>query len=290
MTDPVSALRRTHRRPPGHAGIPALLCSAALLLPVTARAQTIRGVVLEEGTTDPIQGATIQLLGPDSTLRAAVMSDDKGWFQLSAEKEGSYLLRPSHPSYAATRTDSVSVGRHEIVTVVLRMGRAPIPLEPLVVAARSRHPLAGFYERAERGGLGRFIHREYIEHRVAALPSQLLMMTPGIRLTRSDDRMSNFITMSGATGRCTPNIYLDGLPVPPGLTTIDDLTASELIEGIEIYDSYAVAPDIFPVPMNEYCGIVAFWSRRDAYRRTNWRQWWPGLLAIAAFVWLTRLY
>jgi hypothetical protein len=223
-------------------------------------------------------------------VQAAVMSNQLGWFQLRTEREGLYYLRPTHLSYTAVRVDSVSMARHEIVTVVLRMGRAPIPLEPLVVAARTWHPLAGFYQRAEAGGPGRFVHRDFIQPRIAGLPSQLLTMTPGIRLVRSGDGMSNTITMWGVGGRCVPNIYLDGLPVPPGITTIDDITASDMIEGIEIYDSYHLAPDIFPVRMNEYCGIVAFWSRREAFRPMNmsWKKWLIGVLSVGTFVLLTQ--
>ncbi len=261
----------------------------ALMLPGRSGAQTIRGVVLEEGATDPSQGATIELLRPDSTLEAAVLSDEKGWFQILAQEAGTYLLRPSHLSFTATRVDSVSAQEHEIVTVVLRMGRRPIPLEPLVVVARTWHPLAGFYERSQAGGLGKFVHRDFIQPRIASLPSQLLIMTPGIRLFRSEDGMSNTITMWGVGGRCTPSVYLDGLPVPAGITTIDDLTASEMIEGIEIYDSYAVPPHIFPIRRDEYCGIVAFWSRREAFRPMGWKKWWIAVLSITTFVLLSRM-
>ncbi|GMV04890.1 MAG: hypothetical protein AMXMBFR53_11700 [Gemmatimonadota bacterium] len=263
------------------------------LLPTPARPQVvIRGVVLEEGTTTPIAGATIELLGADLKILEGTESTALGWFQFRLKEEGLYFLRPSRLSYEAVRVDSVSVARNEIVTVVLRMGRAPIPLEPLVVTARSRHPLAGFYRRAESGGLGKFIHRDYIERRGGILPSRLLMMTPGIVIERTADRMSYQITMRKVATRCVPNVYLDGLPVPPGLTTIDDLTSADAIEGIEIYDSYAMAPDIFPYPVDDYCGIVAFWSRPDARRPLTWSAWkrsLVGVLVIGTYVVLTGL-
>ena len=269
------------------------LLGCTLFLPAPVRSQTvIRGVVLEADTTVPIAAATIELLGPDMEFLGATESTKLGWFQFRLKEDGRYFLRPTHLSYDAIRVDSVRAGKGEIVTVVLRMGRAPIPLEPLVVTARTRHPLAGFYRRAESGGLGKFIRRDYIEMRGGVLPSRLLMMTPGILLERSNDGMSYHITMRGIATRCVPNIYLDGLPVPPGLTTIDELTSAQAIEGIEVYDSYAMAPDIFPYPMDGYCGVVAFWSRRDARRPLTWGAWKQsllGVLVIGTYVFLTRL-
>lgn len=258
-----------------------------LLLAADAGAQTIRGVVLEEGTTTPVSAAKVELLGLDGAVRFADESDRLGWFQIDVKEAGRYLLRPSHLSYGAASVDTVSVGRHEIVTVVVRMGRTAIPLAPLVVTARSRHPLAGFYERVESRGPGKFVLREFIARRPAARPSQLLVMTPGVRLLRSDDNTTTAITLPAPGGRCEPSVYLDGLPVPPGLTTIDDLTAAEMIEGIEVYDYGAKVPDIFPIPAESGCGVVAYWSRREARRPMTWWKWALGVTGIAAFYLLT---
>jgi len=248
------------------------------LLPAALRGQTIRGAVLEGDTTEPVVGATIDLLSADSTLLRSASSDKRGWFELELESEGKYLLRPSHPSYTAAGIDTVSVGKHEIVTVVLRMGRTAIPLEPLVVTARSRDRLSGFYSRSERGGPGHFIHRDYIESRIASRPTQLLWMVPGVRIVPNADGLSSVITLRGPAGRCAPDIFLDGLPVPQDIgMSIDDATAAALLEGVEIYDAYTISPPELPVTTNN-CGIVAFWSRRDAFRPFTWKRLAIGIL------------
>jgi len=245
---------------------------ALALLPVSLLGQTIRGIVLEGGTSEPIAGALIELLRADSTLHGSTQSDRRGWFRLDVGDEGTYLLRPSHLSYAATGTDSVSVGKEEVVTVVLRMGRTAIPLEPLLVAARSHDRLSGFYDRAERGRWGRFIRREYIERRSGSRPSQLIRMAPGIRIVPTDNGLSNSITMRGAFGWCAADIFLDGLPLSQDIgMSIDDFTAADLLEGIEIYDAHTIPPPEFAVTTND-CGVIAFWSRNSAFKPLSWKR------------------
>jgi hypothetical protein len=264
----------------------ACVVAAACAVPAAAGAQAIRGVVLEGHTTEPIVAATIDVLRSDSTFVTTVTSDQRGWFRLELDGEGTYLLRPAHSAYTTSGLDSVTVGRHEVVSVVLRMGPAVIPLDRLVVAARSRDRLAGFYERSESGVQGRFIHRPFIEARVGSLPSELLRMTPGVIVTPSGDGHSNFITLRGPGGRCPAAIFLDGLPVPQGIgASIDEFTAADLLEGVEIYDAYTMPPAGLPIASNG-CGIVAFWSRRDVHRPFTWKRLGVGLL-IGAFIVLT---
>jgi hypothetical protein len=267
----------------------------ALMAPAGAAAQTIRGVVLEEGTATPIAMATVEVRGADATY--TTVSNEVGWFQLHLREAGRYGLQPSHLSYTAAGVDTVAVERHEIVTVVMRMGRAAIPLEPLIVATRSFHPLRGFYERMEQGGRGYFVRRDHIDRRLALRPSHLVEMTPGIRVVGASSVMGsdfvNTITMWGTGGRCAANVFLDGLPVPPGITSIDELTSPDQIEGIEIYGSFAEAPEIFYSMFQLHgldsegfmrqCGVVAYWSRRDVYHRPHWVRWVLGV-ALAGLV------
>jgi hypothetical protein len=283
--------------PRRRAGLLAIAGTAALMAPADAAAQTIRGVVLEEGTATPIVTAAVEVAGADTTYSA--VTNEAGWFQVHLRQPGQYVLRPSHMSYAAAGADTVTLARHEIVTVVVRMGRAAIPLEPLVVATRTFHPLKGFYDRMEHGRRGYFVKRDFIDRRLAVRPSELVSMTPGIRVERPSSVLgSNFtstITMWGVGGRCVANVFLDGLPVLPGITSIDELTSADQLEGVEIYDSFAAAPEIFysmfqlhgldSEGYRRQCGVVAYWSRRDIYQRRHWIRWALGV-GLAGMVYL----
>jgi hypothetical protein len=271
------------------AGALALVALMALVAPAGAAGQTIRGVVLEEDTATPIATAGVEVTGADSTYTA--VTNEAGWFQLHLSEPGRYVLRPSHMSYTAAGADTVTVARHEIVTVVVRMGRAAIPLEPLVVATRTFHPLKGFYDRMEQGRRGNFVPRDFIQRRLGLRPSHLVDMTPGIRVVGASSVLgSDFtstITMWGVGGRCAANVFLDGLPVPSGITSIDELTSADQLEGVEIYHSFAEAPEIFysmfqlhGLDSDGYmrqCGVVAYWSRRDMQYRPHWVRWAVGV-------------
>jgi len=246
------------------------LAVALTSLPPALAAQTIKGVVLEGSTSNPVIGATVEMLRADSTAVGTVTSDEQGWFELDVPSGGTYLLRPSHPSYVAAGLDSVPVGEHEIVSVVLRMGAAAIPIERLVVTARSGDRLAAFYRRAESEGFAYFLEREEIEKRRAALPTRLVQMMPGIRIAYDPDGRSDLIMMRGIRGQCPATVLLDGLPVAQDIgMSIDEFTSPELLEGVEIYPPNVALPQELPVIQND-CGVVAFWSRREAFRPLTW--------------------
>jgi hypothetical protein len=288
--DATSIAHRSKPVAPLRAGLLALAGALALMAPAGAAGQTIRGAVLEEDTATPIVTAAVEVRGADMTYTA--VSNEVGWFQLHLSEPGQYVLRPSHLSYTAAGADTVTVARHEIVTVVVRMGRAAIPLEPLVVATRTFHPLKGFYDRMEQGRRGYFVGRDFIQRRLALRPSHLVDMTPGIRVMGASsvlgsDFTSSTITMRGVGGRCAANVFLDGMPVPPGITSIDELTSADQLEGVEIYHSFAEAPEIFysmfqlhgldSAGFMRQCGVVAFWSRRDIQYRPHWVRWAVGV-------------
>lgn len=250
----------------------ALLVCALMACPATASAQTIRGVVYEDDTEVPVEGARIDVLRADSTPEGVATTDRRGAFDIPVHTPGTYLLLASHPAFTPGAAAAVEVAEHEIVTVVLRMGRTVVPLEALLVTARSRDRLAGFYRRAGAGRDGYFLTRGDIEGRRAAIASQVLLMTPGIGLAPAGRGTSNLITMRGLSGRCRAVVLLDGLPIAQEMgMSIDEFTAPALLEGVEIYPPNTAVPIDLPAYTND-CGVVAFWSRRSAFRPLTLRR------------------
>jgi hypothetical protein len=257
---------------------------------------------VEEGTATPIATAAVEVRHGDITYTAT--TSRTGWFELELREPGRYVVQTSHMSYATTGADTVSLARHEIVTVVVRLARAAIPLEPLVVATRTYHPLKGFYERKDRGGRGHFVGRDYIDRRLGLRPTQVVEMAPGIRIERRESVLgSSFadsITMWSVGGRCAANVFLDGMPVPTGTSSIDELISADRLEGVEIYDSFALAPEIFYIMFQlqgrdedefgfrRQCGVVAYWSRRENDRRRHWLRWALGVGAVSVVYFVTR--
>ncbi|CAN5876285.1 hypothetical protein BH23GEM9_BH23GEM9_08090 [soil metagenome] len=264
---------------------------AILLLPAAVDAQVIRGVVVADATRTPVPGMLVELLAGDSTVRASTVTGNAGWFQLPAGSAGRVFLRTSHPGHAPTGMLAVDVQENEIVTVVVSVDVSAIPLEPLVITARSRDRLSGFRQRAAHGGMGRYILREDIERLVAPLASDLLRMTPGVRIETVRDwtGFSSDIVMMRSLGElCAPTLYLNGMRMIHGSGfDIDALISTELLEGVEIYSSHVTAPLEFHVPRDS-CGVIAFWSRPGPPRRLTWKRAGLGALLATMIVLLSR--
>lgn len=264
---------------------------AVLLMPSVGSAQVIRGVVVHDSTDTPIAGVTIELRTDESTILATTVAGATGWFQLDPGSAGTFLLRTSHPVYTVDGSLTVAVEEREIVTVVLRMSGGAVALEPLLVTARSFDRLSGFRERATQGGLGRYITRADIDKGQAILITGILHFVSEVRVepVRNGGLTGTALLMNSFGSWCRPAIFLDGMPVPSGDFGFDinDLLSPDMVEGVEIYRSYAMAPAEFQGAIHD-CGVIAFWSRTvPGGRRFTWKRLGIGGL-IAALVLLAR--
>src|SRR5688500_14116539 len=161
--------------------------SLAILLPTIAAAQRIQGVVVEDSTKRPITEVKVELLAANGTVLARSSSTATGWFDLRPQGRGQFLLRASHEAYDSVAVLAVAIDSLETITVVLRLGGGPIPLEPVIAEGVSRHRLNGYRERARRGAFGRFITRADIDRIGGYTISHVLRMTPEVRIERVMD-------------------------------------------------------------------------------------------------------
>jgi hypothetical protein len=252
-----------------------LVLAFLLLLPVTAQAQSLRGTIVDDVTEQPVAGAMVTVFLRDFPLVNA-RSDSAGAFVLVPGRSGSFRIRVTHPHYAPIDSMALTAVSGEVVTLEVRLGRSVVPLEPLVVTARSDARLAGFEERRRNSRFGTFIDRSQIDVRPGARTTDLLRTTPGITIITigrgGDDTptapgtpdvtipRTAQITMRSTVGSCLPAVFLDGMRLQQfGDSGIDDFLRPEMIEGVEIYPQSSGAPVEFIDPAG--CGSVVFWSR-----------------------------
>lgn len=272
----------------------ALLLTSCLLclLRLPLQAQTVQGVVLQEGTTQPVEGALIRLSPARGKKSLETTTDSMGAFLLHPSDQGRYILQLSHPSYKEI-TDTLSVGRNEMVVLELRLAPAAIPLQPLIVTARMLDPYGGFYARAARGGFGRFLMREDIERRPAARASELVQDVPGIviqRVQTSPGMTTNLITTGrGGLRPCVATVYLDGMPIRQlAESGVDDFLNAPQLEGVEVYNSRAGIPAQFAA--FDPCAVVAFWTRNEARGGWSWKKLGLGVAAFLLTVVVSRSF
>jgi hypothetical protein len=179
---------------------------------------------------------------------------------------GRMTVHATHPSFTAVRTDTVTAVQKEMVTLIVRMASSPIAIQPIVVTARSRIALNGFYERERRNAFGTFIDEKEIQRKRAVSVEQLMRGMAGLDVEQDPADMSKVLTLRG----CTASIFVDGLPIPQGRGfDIDDLVPIGQLAAVEIYRSEAGVPFEF-MNLGNACGSVVFWTHpiRDSMRAT----------------------
>jgi hypothetical protein len=268
-----------------------LFLAGLSLVPTVVQAQTIYGVVVDDSTRTPIAGAIVELLAPGAKIGSTTQTDSAGAFLLRPHRSGSFTLRLRHLAYAPVDSDTLTLRSDESIRIELRMAPTTIPLEPLVVTARSHTMLDGFYERMRRSVAGRFLQRSDIERRPGARSTDLLREMPGVEIVPVRQGMSatsvNLITMGGGLGRCTPTIYIDGMLTKQFPESgVDDLLTPDMLEGVEVYTSVAGVPS--PLTPHGSCGVVAFWTRRDGRGPWKWEKLAIGAGAFLLMVLLVR--
>ena len=255
---PTQACRRY-----AHALVAALLMGSTGAGPISA--QTVRGIVTDDGSGESIEGVRLILRSPDGRLSATAISSDAGRFELAAETSGTVRLEVTHLGYADWETANFALADDVVIDVEVRLGLEAIPLEPItVIAHRSsrRGRLAEFEHRMSgpgRGG-GYFLTEEEIARRPAATASTLVLATPG---------MSTRAIGSGAldrrlilTGGCVANMFIDGVRVRQSAqSSVDDLLSPELIAGVEMYPRGLTAPVQYQDASSPNCGVVLFWTK-----------------------------
>jgi hypothetical protein len=229
--------------------------------PVTVRVKAahvaVQGRVIEEGTGAPIADATLRIDG--SPL--ARTSDAAGRFNFDGLPAGEYRVHAEHLAYTSL-TDSLSVDLGTNVTVEVRMATNAIPLDPIVVDARSLMlERRGFYMRKDRG-LGTFLTRDRIDRVMPLQPSDVLRGVAGIRMER---RRGGFGYAPVGRAGCGFRYFVDGARIGPGFE-IDDVPV-EWIEALEVYHGISTVPAEFAPVMHEQrgtCGLIVIWTKNRA--------------------------
>jgi len=270
-----------------------------LTLPVSAAAQAIRGVVVdEEVRASPsdsfrnpgIQGAEVEMTGEGWDAGLRTLTDSLGSFYLVAPEAGVFSLRVRHPAYVPFQAEGIEIGEGEILSLEVRLGRNVIPLEPLVVTARMNSLMAGFHQRRNGGGLGTFLTREEIDARGAGRTTDLLRDMPGVRIEFERWGVGPSIVMQGGFGPCPPAIFVDGIQMTQfsGVgSSLDDYITPERIEGIEVYTSFSTVPAQYHSGM---CGVILVWTRqggREGGEPWGWKRTLLGFaVAVGLVLWI----
>lgn len=114
----------------------AFVSALLLLLTSTAlHAQTIRGVVLDSLTRQPVEGAIVTLLDSTADVVALVRTSDRGRFALTGKGSAFYAFDARSLGYRRHISQWVTLAHDDTVEVTVRISRLPISLSAVRIRA-----------------------------------------------------------------------------------------------------------------------------------------------------------
>lgn len=199
---------------------------------------TIRGVVRDASTREPMQGVHIQLQG--TTISA--LSSATGTYVLADVPVGTYVVTAKHIGYVDERRAGVRVAGDSVTTVDFELRSDAIRLSELVVTGLS-NPVEGRQLP--------FVVNKLGGEELEAVPSPhsaiaaLQGRVPGLMITNSDGRPGSEIRIELRTpttifGSESPLFVVDGVILGTGVEAAQDIESLD-IESIEVVKGAAGA-------------------------------------------------
>lgn len=227
-------------------------------------------------TLTPIEVDTGEPL--DDGWRLAV--DAEGNFRSTPLDPGLYLLEIRATGYHPL-DESVVVRTGLSVSLDIRLAPDALDLEGIVVTTRRNLHLeeGGFYARQSEG-LGTFFTREDLAQLNIVQPTEIFRLMAGVTLVYGSPPTAPLLVFRQG---CRPDIVIDGTNMGPDVR-LDDVTAVDFIEGIEVYRGASVPGTLSRSP----CGAVIVWTlSRDPDRGSPLG--WKRLIVVGVLVLLGQI-
>lgn len=213
----------------------------------------VRGVV-RDSAGRPLAGARVT--NGDGGVEAT--SGASGQFVLDALPGGSRMIETRAVGFQPMRTLIDVTDSSEVSAMVALFAVAPVIDTVRTMADRFSQQMIGF-ENRRKMGFGSFLDEEFIERRNATFTADLLRTTPGISVQPGPNGRDQ-ILLRGVTGsgRCIPNVFLNGIstPVPDGV--IETLVRPNEIRAVEVYPGTGSVPAEFQG--RNGCGSIVIWT------------------------------
>lgn len=227
----------------------------------------VAGTVVDDGTGEPVDGATVRLADSAGSARETITGPD-GTFAFAQVAPGTYALAVRRLGYELLSTP-LEIGPQTPPRVDVRLRPQAIPLDPLEVGVAGRPPdlvESGFYDRMEEGW-GTFFEPEWIEASKVGfvlLKDYLWVLQNRAPLSRCEkipvylDRRPIGTTPGWGTDDSYPGgIFTVGLDRLPPL--LEEMSVSDL-GAAEVYQPGTKIPMFAWTFTTAVCGAVILWS------------------------------
>lgn len=257
------------------ASLVAVMLAVALGIPAAAQeAVEVAGTVVDDGTGEPIEGATVRLADASGSARETITGPD-GAFAFVQVAPGEYTLAVRRFGYELLSTP-LAIGSEAPPRLDVRLQPEAIPVDPLEVEVEGRPPRlveSGFYERMGEGW-GVFVEPKWIEAnkagfvRLSDFMSTLQLRAPLSRCERIPVYLDRrYVGQTAGWGTSRPrSINSAGTfrsPVAPAPTLLEELSVHDL-GAAELFQPGAKMPLFAWNPATMTCGAIVLWSNWTA--------------------------
>ena len=222
----------------------------------------LRGRVVVSGTNDPVEGASVTLVGSGKT----VLTRWDGRFVLGDVQPGLQRMRVEHLAYAG-RTWALEAEPGSAYDARIPIEVEAIALDGIEVTVRSRavaRKLEPVFERMERGLGGIFLTTHDFRQRGNGPVAHMLQGLPSTRVTGSGASSWRLSFRRGSTNLqagCAPEIWVDGIRMVRSGGDLSEFLAMSTIdvEVIEVFPSASSIPVDYAT--SSFC-MVGIWTKR----------------------------
>ena len=209
--------------------------------------------IVDDETGQPIQGATVRLLGADLP---AQLTNVEGRFAFVGVPNGVYHIEIGHVAYGRG-TQQVSIAPGSVVEFEARLRPNAIALDSLVINVKARPARleqVGFLRR-QRSGWGHHFTDDLDD---SWSIRQVLQRVPRLYFAGSAGRI---VVMRDGRRSCIPEIYVDGFRQGWASGDIEMAVAALDVEAIEVYRGMETPLEFASGGMRT-CGAIVIWTRR----------------------------
>lgn len=249
---------------------------AHLVLPLAGSAQSVRGVVIDVDSGEPIAIATVTLVSASGERVASALTTEDGFFTLEADDGGLYLVRAVALGYAPNREGPVQLESGGVLVLEMRLTPAPVGIEGVVVEGAREGRVGnyltrrGFWDRYEEGR-GQFLTPGEVLASDAMFTPQLLRELDHVIPQYGAAPWSVWPTLRSAAGAgpCEPRVYVDdvwmnreGFGIRESGLGLDDIVPIDRVQAVEVYYGAFQAPIRYQgTTRDNSCGVILIWTR-----------------------------
>ncbi len=186
------------------------------LLQLNLSAKTVRGVVIDVKSNEPLKDVVVMVIDTANVIRAMQNTDSAGVFIITGLKEAIFKVRTYRYGYVSTTTGPYNLSRHDTLGMLIRLEATPFELKEVVVTATRVIPYLDrvhFYERKEMRS-GHFVTWNDFKNRGLSSVYDIFRGIPGLIVKNNTVYFLRYAANAMGGTAPQPLIYVDGALLP----------------------------------------------------------------------------